>query len=149
MIDPLAVVVSYLQAQAGLVKLVGRRIATQHRYGEPAVPPGPYPAWSRADRALTLHLDGGTPDHYLPRQTIRLEARGYASDQVGALEIYLALVSVCRDTEREVVSPLTVGGTGILYWLLPDAGPSLVYDPDLGLHLLVVFLQASVGELAL
>lgn len=149
MIDPLAVVIADLQQNAALTALVGGRIATQHHYGEADSPPGPYPAWARDDLALTLHLDGGTPDYYLPRQEVRLEARGYAPTQVAALQIYLALVAYCRTASRAVVSPGTAGGTGLLYWLLPDSGPSLVYDPDLGLHLLVVFLRASVGELAL
>ncbi len=149
MIDPLAVVIASLKADPDLAALVGDRIATLHRYGEADAPPGPYPAWDVDDCALVLHLDGGRPDWYLPRQEVRLEADCYAPTQVQAMAIDLALVDFCRTAGRAAVQPGTSGGTGILYWLLPDSGPSLIKDPDLPLHMLVVFLRASVGELAL
>ena len=138
-IDPLATVISYLQADAGLAALVGDRVAAKHRYGE---------AWEKGDAGLMVRLDGGRPERYLPVHTVRLELRCYAASQVEAVGIYLALLETARATEREMVGPATDGGTALLYWFLPASGPSLLYDPDVGMDFCLAFFEAQVGELA-
>lgn len=143
MIDPLEAVLKWLQADAALAELVGSRIASKHRYGEGA----DSMRWSTDQASLTVRLDGGQPDLYVPLQNVRLEVRCYAPSQYLASRIWQRVVEVSRETSRQPV--LTSGGAALLHRLNQESSASMLYDRDLGLDLVLVFLSALVGEEAL
>ncbi len=135
MIDPLETVITYLLAQETLRALVDRRIAVKHEFGG---------AWVAAQRALTVHLDGGTPDTHVPHQRVQVQMRCYGGSPVQCMELYRALVELSRATEREPV--VTTQGQALLYWLVPLGGPGLSYDVEVGSDVLLILCEADVSE---
>ena len=138
MIDPLEAVINYLAADSELAVLVGERVAAKHRYGK---------EWQTSQPALTVLLDGGTPELYVPMQTVRLETRSYATTQAGAMRGWRRLMEISRHTQR-AVSP-TSQGAALLFWFTQASGPSLLFDRELGLDFVLGFFEAAVGEAAL
>lgn len=138
MIDPLETVIAWLRQDAALVALVGTRLASKHRYGDPTN------GWPTTQTGLMVRLDGGLPDLYAALQPIRLEVRCYAPSQVQGMAIWRRLVEISRKTERRPV--LTSTGSGLLYRLLQASGPSLLYDSDVKLDFVMCFFEALVSE---
>ncbi len=136
MIDPLEAVIAYLGADAGVQALVGERVAAKHRYGA---------GWTTGQTGLTVGLDGGTPDIYVPMQEVRLETRAFAGSQAEAMRTWRELVKVARRTNRNAVA--TSAGMGLIYRLNQASGPSLLYDQDLGMDVALCFFEALVSEL--
>ncbi len=135
MIDPLETVIAALALDEPLAALVGNRIAAKHRYGI---------GWSTGDAALTVYLDGGTPDLYRGQQTVRLEMRAYAGSQVAAMQIWRRLVQISRELSRRPVN--TANGKALLYTMSQASGPTLLFDQDLGMDFALAFFEASVSE---
>lgn len=136
MIDPLEVVIRYLLSQPTVTALVNNRVAAKHEYGS---------GWSVKTRAITLHLDGGIPDYNVQHQTIQMQARCYAEEPADAVALWRALIELSRaTTNRPMVT--TSLGNALLYWLLPASGPSLLYDPAVGLNMVIALFSANVAE---
>jgi hypothetical protein len=135
MIDPLETVIAALALDVPLADLVGGRIAAKHRYGA---------SWTVGQAGLAVYLSGGTPDLYRGQQEVRLELRAYAGSQVVAMRIWQRLVRISRELNRQVVN--TANGKALLYALYQASGPSLLFDPDLGMDFALAFFEAHVSE---
>jgi len=136
-IDPLETVIQYLKGLPSLVDLLGDRIASKHRYGE---------SWAVGEPSLTVRLDGGVPDLYVPVQQPRLEVRCYASDQPHAMWVWANLLTITRSTHRVQVA--TTRGPALLHYLQQASGPSLLFDDQLSMDFVLCFLEALVAEQA-
>lgn len=137
MIDPLEVVIAFLQRDTDLAALVGDRIASKHRYGE---------TWTRGDASIAVRLDGGNPNLYVPLETMRLEVRCFGASAHEAMRIWRRLVELSRGTERVVVN--VESGAALLHALLQDSAASTLYDNDVKMDFVMVFLRAMVSEQA-
>jgi hypothetical protein len=135
MVDALEAAVAYLYGNADLNVLTAGRIAVKHKFGD---------GWAIPSKALQLRYDGGTPDLYTERQVVRLEARCYGESQYECSRVFAALNTLTRNTQRERVE--TTNGAALLYWLLPTSGPSFLTDPDAGVDVILIFLEAAVSE---
>ena len=135
MVDALEAVIGYLYADADLNVLTGGRIAAKHKFGD---------GWTIPSKALQVRYDGGTPDLYTERQVVRLEARCYGESQYECSRVFAALNTITRNTGRERVE--TTNGAALIYWLLPVSGPSFLTDPDAGVDVILIFLEAAVSE---
>jgi hypothetical protein len=146
MIDPLEAVIALLRADGSLTELVGDRIAAKHRYGDASkqIAGQGAPGWSTDDAGLALRLDGGSPELYAPLQDVRIEARIYAGSQIEGMQVWMRLVEISRDVDRALVD--TTGGRALVHEFLQDSGPSLLFDSDLSMDLVLAFFGASVGE---
>ena len=134
------VVIAYLLSQSELTDLVGQNIALKHRYGE--VRSG---TWDRSEPAITVKPDGGTPDNSVPLQEARLQVRIYAPSAYEALQVWGELLQVMRATNREPVA--VTGGTGVLQSLIQETLPNVLWDDEINLDFVLVFLRALVPEI--
>ena len=135
MIEPQEAMIKYLLGQAGVTALTGTRIASKHHYGE---------GWTLGASGLAVRMDGGAPDIYAPEQRVRLELRAYANSPANAMTLYLALVTVSRNTQRATVS--TLAGTALVQSFLPASGASQLYEPTIEMNYVMVIFDAVVGE---
>ncbi len=136
MIDPLETVIATLLLDEPLQALVGDRIAAKHRYGV---------EWTAGQAGIGVHLDGGEPDLYRPRQAVRIEVRMYAGSQAQAMKIWQRLVQISRYwSGRQAVN--TSNGAALLYALYQASGPSLLFDQELGMDFALAFFEAVVAE---
>ncbi len=135
MIDALETVIAYLAAHADLNLLTDGRVAAKHKFGD---------GWNIPSKALQVRYDGGTPELDVQWQRPRLEARCYGESQAEASKVYRQLVAITRTLSRERVQ--TNEGFGLLHFLLPVSGPSMLMDPDTGVDLVLFFLEAAVSE---
>ena len=58
--------------------------------------------------------------------------------------MFAAINTITRNTQRERVE--TTNGAALIYWLLPVSGPSFLMDPDAGVDVILIFLEAAVSE---
>lgn len=138
MIDPLETVIAYLRQRTEVYAVVGNRVAAQHQYGN---------VWEKTQAGLILLADTGWPDWDVAVQPLRLESRAYAPTQQEAMGVWRVLVQVSRSTERAIVNTTT--GSALLYYFLPDSGPSLLYDDVVGLPMVMCFWRIMVADEAL
>lgn len=131
MIDPLETVIAYLKWSG----LSTSQIASKDRYGE---------SWPIPSAGVVVNLDGGTPEIYLPVQTVRLEVRCYGVDRPRAMSLLMEIVALSRVTMRTAV--ITSGGNALLYYINQDSGPSILYDSELGMDFALMFFEASICE---
>jgi len=138
-IDPLEAVFVALKADAGLRALVGDRIAGKHHYAT---------AWSRTQAGLVVAPSGGTPNLYLPLQTLRLRCEAYAPSQPEAMAVWRALIAFSRAKERFSV-PLASGQKAFIYAFLQDSGPSFLWDDEVNMDVVAGFFQCTISEQAI
>lgn len=131
MINALEMVIRYLKS-AGLST---SQIASKHRYGEP---------WKIGSSAVVARLDGGDPNLYVEIQNIRVEIRCFAAKDYLALELLNEIIEFSRTVNR--VEQVAEGGTGLLYFIKPDSGPSGLFDPDLNMDVALMFFSVQVSE---
>lgn len=131
MIDPLETVIAYMK-WAGLTT---SQIASKERYGE---------SWVIPSASVIVNVDGGTPDVYLPVQTVRIEVRCYGATRPAAMSLLMEIVALSRSTMREAV--ITSSGTALLYYINQDSGPSMQYDYELGMDFALMFFETSICE---
>jgi hypothetical protein len=131
MIDPLETVIAYFK-WAGLSTT---QIASKDRYGE---------VWPIPSAGVVVNLDGGTPEMYLPVQTVRLEVRCYGATRPEAMSLLMEILALARSTMREAVN--TSGGNGLLYYINQDSGPTMQYDSEIGMDFALMFFEASICE---
>lgn len=131
MIDPLETVIAYLKWSG----LSTSQIASKDRYGE---------SWAILSAGVVVNLDGGTPEMYLPVQTVRLEVRCYGATRPAAMSLLMEIVELSRSTMRESV--ITSSGNGLLYYINQDSGPTMQYDGEIGMDFALMFFEASICE---
>jgi hypothetical protein len=136
-VDVLDAVRALLLADVELVKLVGDRVATKHQFGGD---------WETPGSAVVFRYSGGPSDVDLAWQTPRLEIRCYGESARAAGRVYNAVSDVARGTKRQVVA--VEDASALVYYFILTSGPSLLYDPDVGLDMVLVFAAAAVAEAA-
>ncbi len=142
MIDPLAAVLKHVSQDTDVILLCSTRIAPRHKYSNTTVAG----AWKTPAKGIELQYDpGGTPDIEQSVQNVRIRASCYAEDDYQASRVYSALVNVCRNTNRVVVT--TSNGIAFMYWLLLDSSPETQLNSDIGMPFVQVFLTARVAEI--
>ena len=142
MIDPLAAVVKRIAQDDDVIQLCATRIAPRHKYSNTTVTG----AWKTPAKGIELQYDpGGTPDIEQLVQNIRVRASCYAEDDFQAGRVYSALVNVCRNTQRVVVT--TSNGLAFIYWLLLDGTPETQYNSDIAMPFVQVYIAARIAEI--
>ena len=131
-IDPLETIITWLE---NALTSVNGRVAAKHRYGE---------TWSESQTGVSVHLDGGTPDHYVKVAIPRLELRIYADDQAKIVATWMALVALSRDNGRFTVD--TSKGKALVHYFMPTSSLSLLYDEVLKKDMGVVFFEGKISE---
>jgi hypothetical protein len=132
-IDPAEAIINYLREDATLFDLVNERIATKWQ-----------PKWKVGKSALTVRLDGGPVDLYVPRHLVVLDLRCYAESQVKAMQIWRAILTLSQRTTRARVA--TQNGIALIYYLHPTASPSFVYDPTLVTDFVFCPFRADIAQ---
>lgn len=142
MIDPLAAVMSRVASDADLNLLTSGRIAAKHKYALPATDST---RWPTPSKALVLSYGSGSDvDRDTGRQLPRIEARCYGESEYEAGRVYRAVIAITRRDDR--VTAVTGDGTALIYWLLADGPPSIAFDVDVQLDMVLVALVAAVAE---
>ena len=115
-VDPLAALIVYLKANAGVAALASTRI-----YGG-ELPQSEAEAQPRA--AIVCHYTGGVPENDVRIQRPRIDVTCYAATQMSASTLYLAVV--------EALKRMTRGSRNdtLLHTALQVGGPILDRDPD-------------------
>lgn len=132
-VNPIEALVAYLKTQ-----MPGVKIDTQHRYGHDWDP--------LADSALVLVPSGGVPDRDAPLQNLVVDVWCYAPSQYAATELWRDFVTVARATDREPVA--VTGGTALVYAIVQEGGPHLLYDSTVGMDVCYSIIVARIGECA-
>jgi hypothetical protein len=135
-IDVLDAVRALLLADPALAALVGDRVATKHRFHAGG--------WEIPGKAVVVRYTGGEAETYVRWQRPRLEFRCYGESAREAGKVYNALSDLTRAATRRVVT--TGGGDALVYYLVLTSGPSLLYDPDVDVDMVLVFAEAAVAE---
>lgn len=139
MIDAPTALINYYEEQATVASLIGSRIAAKHKFGT-----GNADAWPKPSKALVLSPSGGNPDLYIAQQGQRFEARCYGERVREAMKVYDTVIEATRAFQRTVVE--TIGGRALIYFIVADSGPDALFDIELELDYIQVFLRASVAE---
>lgn len=139
MINLLTAIMVYVGSDADLDTLIAGRLAAKHKFGT-----GTADAWPKPSKALTLAQRVGDPDLYTNVQRQRLEARCYGERQREASKVADALVAMTRDFDRTVVT--TGDGNALIYYLVADSGPDFLWDADLELDYVQLFIRTAVAE---
>jgi hypothetical protein len=135
MVDPLAVLIRFLKNDTPLGLIVSGRIAEKHRYGI---------SWAKDQPSVVVRSDGGQPDLYSARQVNRYEIRFFGSTPAEAAEAWKRVVEISRGDTREPIA--ITGDEGLLYALNAISGPSMLYDPEIGMDYILAFFEAQVAE---
>lgn len=139
MINAPTALINFYEVQSPIATLIGARVAAKHKFGT-----GNADAWPKPSKALVLSPSGGNPDLYTARQGQRFEARCYGERVREAMKVYDAVIDVTRDFQRTVVE--TQGGRALIYFIVADSGPDALFDIELELDYIQVFLRAAVAE---
>jgi hypothetical protein len=140
MIDPVEVCIQAIKSAAPT--LAGGQVASKNHYvGADSSDPG---LWPVNTEGISMRLDGGQVELYLPVHDIRLEVRCFGNDQPGAMALLITFQQLARTLQRKMVE--VSGGTALLYFMVPESGPSLLYDADLGKDFSLQFFHAKVHE---
>lgn len=137
MIDPLEVAIKLLLSRAELSGL-SNRIASKHKYGE---------SWQTNQSSLIVVLDDSEPNYYIDVQDVRLEVWCLAETDEAAMNLWMILVNLSRNVERTVVT--TSLGNALVYWFLPESGPSYSPMPEEELQMIkrvLCFWRIQVSE---
>jgi hypothetical protein len=132
-IDPAEAIINYLRQNSALTDLVNDRISTKWQA-----------QWKVGQSALTVRLDGGPVDLYVPRYLVVLDLRCYAESQVKAMQIWRALLTLSQRTTRARVA--TQSGSALIYYLHPTASPSFLYDPTLVTDFVFCPFRADIAQ---
>lgn len=137
-IIPLEAVITYIKSNSGVQAQVGTQVASKHQFGSKEG------NWAIPSKAIQVQPSPGPVDVDTPVEQMRLEVRCYGGSQYEAFQVYTAFRDLVRTTERVTVDTTT--GKALIYKLLLDASPSLLYDPEVGIDLVMVFAQTAVAE---
>lgn len=132
-IDPLETIITWLETA---LTSVSGRVAGKHRYGE---------TWTETQMGVSVHLDSGAPDLYVPVSTPRIEIRIYATDQVNVVTVWRELIALSRNNERFTVA-ISGGKTALVHYIKPASNLSIPYDEALKMDVGVVFFDCMIAE---
>lgn len=135
MVDALETMIQWLAVD---LTSVSGRVAGKHRF------PG---AWTRGQAAVSVHEGQSEADLYAPVRVARLEARIYGAGNAEIMDVFNAIVALCRTKKRFTVA--TSQGTALVHYVKQSSGFSLPYDNDLMMTIGVCFFEAMVAEEAI
>lgn len=137
-VDPVEAILALAAADAGIAAVVGDQVAGLHRYGKDAGD------WDLDTQALTLTAATGQPQLALESQRLFLDALCWGPTPAEAGDVYRALAGMTRHNGRR---PVTVSaGTALVYYVVINSQPVLIYDETIGLYRYEVVLAADVAE---
>ena len=141
MIDALETVIAFVRSDVQITALVDSRVANQHRYGKDN-------AWTLGDAGIAIRGDlGGQPDLYIPAMVGRYEVRCYASTPHTAMQIWLRLADMARESSRVVVQ--TANGPALLYYFIARSAAAQIVDDEIGMNVAMGMFEAMVYREAL
>ncbi len=132
-IDPLETIITWLETA---LTAVSGRVAGKHRYGS---------GWTESQTCVSVHLNSGAPDLYVPVSTPRIEIRIYADDQVKVVSVWRDLIALSRNNERFTVA-ISGGKTALVHYIKPASNLSIPYDEALKMDVGVVFFDCMIAE---
>lgn len=139
MISPLGTLIAYLRSYTDLTDVVDTRIAAQHDYDN---------AWDRSSPGVAITYATGQPDNYSLQFQGRMEMRCYGPTPAVADDVYRLTSDAIRAVQRGPVTLLD-NSVALLQSITWDSGPSMVWDQDVDLPFVVVYLWLMVAETAL
>ncbi len=140
-IDPVEVMIKYLMSDVALTALLQNRISSRELYGIAG-------GWVKPDSGMQIRLDGGLPDLYIDTHIARYEFRVWAASSFDAMKVYRRVIEISRLDQRISITTAS-DGMGLLYTFYQETVPSILFDPDLGLDMLLWFMTAWVAEQAI
>ena len=142
MIDALAAITKLVSLDSDIAALCGARVAPRHKFSNATASNG----WKTPAKGIELQYDpGGTPDIDTAIQNVRIRAACYGEDDFQAARVHAALIQVSRNTNRVVIT--TSNGMAFVYWLLLDGSPETLYNADIAMPFVQVYLAARVAEI--
>jgi hypothetical protein len=133
MIDPIETIINHLQRDTQLMNLVNRRIATKWQA-----------EWKSGQACIVVKLDGGPVDIYLPHNEMSLDLRCYAESQYQAMQIWNRVTTLAYATHRVAVP--TRQGKALVYFLLPSAQPSFLFDTTVNSDFVYCPFRADIAQ---
>lgn len=124
-------VIAYYKAHAlfSLDEWFGDRVAVRQKYSAD---------WAQGKLALTVRLDGGSPDNFTLQQQGRLEARIYGPTPERCDDAFAWIERDIQEYERTVVN-----GEVVLQMLVLETQATYLHDPDTNLAMYLFFLNAA------
>lgn len=141
MIDVVALVIGYFEADFALEQLVHGRVAARELFGDTE------DGWPNPSKAVRVRMEGGQVSNYTSFSQARLEVMAYGEDPREAARVYGRLVELCRMAYRNVVT--TDDGDGLLQSLTIASAGSQLYDPDIQIDEVMFFLNAAASDRAI
>ena len=141
MIDALAAITKLVSLDSGISALCGTRVAPRHKFSNSTASNG----WKTPAKGIELQYDpGGTPDIDTEVQNVRIRAACYGEDDFQAARVHTALIHVTRETNRVVIA--TSNGLAFIYWLLLNGSPETLFNADIAMPFVQIYLTARVAE---
>jgi len=139
MIDVNEAIISYFASDPTIQQQVDDRVSVRQQFGK-SMSWGEPPA-----KALTVRIDGGTPDIYIQNQDLRLEIRCYGASYIECGEVWRVFADLVRNTERKTVT-LEDSTVALIHFMIALTGPVQLYDTDLESPFILTFVRAFVDE---
>jgi len=137
LINPSETMIKYMLTQ-GTSLGVGSRISGKNQFGD---------VWKKGETYLVVRLDDAELSNDVPLHASRFEVRIYGASQAVILGVWVELLAIFRDVNRNVV--VTDSGDALLHSVLQSSGPSLLYDDEIEMDYLMQFFTAIVGDSSL
>lgn len=120
--DPIETVINLLGTHSAITALTGTRIAGQHRYST---------AWSTGLTGITATRMGSIHAKYQPATKTQIQIRVYGLTVAACDALYGVIIAFSKTIERQFVT--VSGGRSMVYSFLPESGPQLFADEELGM----------------
>lgn len=151
-IDPTAVVITYLLTTLPLQQACTGRIAAKQKFALPtdAASRQAVDSWPFPSRALRVQNAGGVPDIDTPRQVIDLTMTAFGSSQADAMVIYRAVGTVLRAMTRVRVE--LPDAAALLYSLIMINAPTFDFEflsDQVGIDTVTFTVRATIAECAI
>ncbi len=130
--EALEAVIQYLKG-AGLST---SQIASKTHYGDAD-------GWDVGSPAIVVRLDGGDPNLYAVMNRARIEVRTFAMGDYAAMALMDEVATAFRKAER--VDQAVTGGSALIYWINPESGKSILFDPDIQMDFGLQFFEAAIS----
>jgi hypothetical protein len=132
MIDPLETIIQWLASE---MSTCAGRVANNHRFTD---------AWTRGQRAMSVHDDDLGQELYGAIHTGILEVRMYGATKAEINSVFLELQQLCRDSKRFEVA--TSQGSALVHYCFVSSGMTTPYDDDLRQDIGIAYLQYMVAQ---
>lgn len=151
-IDPTAVVITYLLTTLPLQQACANRIAAKQKFALPtdAASRQAVDSWPFPSRALRVQNAGGVPDIDTPRQVIDLTMTAFGSSQADAMVVYRAVGTVLRAMTRVRVE--LPDAAALLYSLIMINAPTFDFEflsDQVGIDIVTFTVRATIAECAI